>query len=111
MPLFSRKNKKNSLDSKEIISIYDFNSTERAECDRVSRAAWEKVLKDILNIDPRLLRGVEIHAADDCCPYCRKFKNKVFDFKNIPVLPHSGCTHKMGCRCTIYPMYKNKYTR
>jgi hypothetical protein len=73
---------------------------------KLGDAAWEKTLQDILNMGPGMVKGVEIHAADDCCPYCRKFKNKRFDLEHIPVLPHEGCTSEYGCRCTMYPIWK-----
>lgn len=61
----------------------------------------QEILRDRKNY-----RGVEIHTADDSCSHCRKLNNKIFDLDHIPELPHPGCTHKMGCRCTMYPIWK-----
>ena len=58
------------------------------------------------NLDRSIYIGVQIRTGDDCCPACKLTKDKVFDFEHIPVLPNPGCTHKYGCRCTMYPFSK-----
>lgn len=70
-----------------------------------SNDAIKKQYENILSVGKENLKGVQITAADDCCDYCKQFANKIFDLNNIPLLPHAGCTNKMGCRCNIFPIW------
>ena len=47
--------------------------------------------------------GVRILASHDSCPVCRSFEG-AYDFDNVPVLPHEGCSHPQGCRCHYAPV-------
>jgi hypothetical protein len=42
------------------------------------------------------IKGWEISAAKDCCPYCRKAAQKKFEKKDYPKVP----LH-LGCRCNV----------
>lgn len=42
-------------------------------------------------------------ASPDSCQECLGLAGRKFTFKDLPKIPHIGCTHKMGCRCDILP--------
>ena len=46
---------------------------------------------------------VRILAARDCCPVCRAYEG-AYEFGEVPILPHEGCSHEMGCRCFYAPV-------
>lgn len=47
--------------------------------------------------------GFEIMSATDACAFCRRFPRGPYGLDEGPEVPLDGCTHKMGCRCTILP--------
>jgi hypothetical protein len=88
----------------------DFNWNHRLDidttCSMLNRYAYiQWRLNDIRRMDKRYVRSVEIHAADNCCSYCKKYKDKKFDLDHIPELPNPNCTNKLGCRCDFYPIW------
>lgn len=44
---------------------------------------------------------VEILAAFESCPACRKLAKKRYALGAVPELPYEHCTHEMGCRCCL----------
>ena len=46
---------------------------------------------------------VRILANHDSCPVCRTFEG-AYDFDDVPLLPHEGCSHPQGCRCHYAPV-------
>ncbi|MCA9971958.1 MAG: hypothetical protein KC425_17160 [Anaerolineales bacterium] len=46
---------------------------------------------------------VRILAARDSCPVCKAFEG-AYEFDEVPELPHEGCSHPYGCRCTYAPI-------
>ncbi len=57
-----------------------------------------------------IIKGVMIQCAKDSCPTCRKHQGKMYRLTRldrIPELPIPGCTHEMGCRCTLIPVTKS----
>lgn len=75
-------------------------------CQMLNEYAFHQYRVQEILRDRKNYRGVEIHTADDSCSHCKKLRNKIFDLDHIPELPHPGCTHKFGCRCTMYPVWK-----
>lgn len=50
---------------------------------------------------------VEISGCGDgSCPACRKLGGKKYRVSQVPELPHPECTHEMGCRCMILPVFE-----
>jgi len=54
-----------------------------------------------------ILSGYEISATSDSCDACKQLARKRFRLSEPPPLPHVGCTHPKGCRCSIIPLLKN----
>lgn len=50
-----------------------------------------------------LATKVRILTHGDCCPYCKVMEG-VYDFENVPELPHDECSHYEGCRCFYAPV-------
>lgn len=50
-----------------------------------------------------VVTGYEILSPADSCEFCRSFPRGPYRLDEGPEIPHRGCTHKMGCRCTIIP--------
>ena len=57
--------------------------------------------------NPRVL-SVRINVAGDACPMCYESRG-TFQKDSVPVLPHEGCSHNMGCRCTYEPVLGEIY--
>jgi hypothetical protein len=47
-----------------------------------------------------VVKGVQVIAADDSCPACKRLDGKKYSLESAIELPHEHCTHEMGCRCT-----------
>ncbi len=60
------------------------------------KAALEK-------IQAGLATKVRILANRDSCPYCQAMEG-VYDFDEVPQLPHVECSHPDGCRCFYAPV-------
>jgi hypothetical protein len=43
-------------------------------------------------------------SADDSCQYCKDAERFMFPIQLSHPLPHAGCTHPYGCRCTLIPI-------
>lgn len=43
-------------------------------------------------------------ATKDSCPYCKDAERFMFPIQLAHPLPHAGCTHPYGCRCTLIPV-------
>jgi len=46
---------------------------------------------------------IRINAAGDACPLCYESRGE-FKKDEVPQLPHQGCSHALGCRCTYEPV-------
>lgn len=57
--------------------------------------------------NPRVV-SVRINVAADACPLCFEGRG-TFQKESVPVLPHEGCSHNMGCRCTYEPILSEIY--
>jgi len=57
--------------------------------------------------NPRVT-SVRINVAGDACPLCYESRG-TFPKDAIPVLPHEGCSHQHGCRCTYEPVLNDIY--
>ena len=62
--------------------------------------------RDLASYKEAGVKSIEILGSEDSCPFCLKSAKKRYSLKNCPELPHPGCTHKMGCRCTTVAGYK-----
>jgi ribosomal protein L40E len=63
-------------------------------------------LKNII-ANPRI-STVLVNAAGDCCPLCDNSRG-TFAKEAAPHLPHQGCSHEHGCRCTYEPILIDIY--
>jgi hypothetical protein len=52
----------------------------------------------------KVVKYVEILAAQDSCADCKKLTKKKCKLNEVPELPHEYCTHEKGCRCTRIPV-------
>jgi hypothetical protein len=52
--------------------------------------------------------SVRINVAGDACPLCYEARG-TFPKDAVPVLPHQGCSHQHGCRCTYEPVLNDIY--
>ncbi len=55
------------------------------------------------NIRGGLATKVRLLANRDSCPYCQAMEG-VYDFDNVPQLPHEECSYPDGCRCFYAPV-------
>lgn len=46
----------------------------------------------------------ELLAAPDSCAECTSLKGGLYAFEDVCPVPHTTCTHKMGCRCSPSPI-------
>lgn len=65
------------------------------------RRAEQKAALD--KIRGGLATKVRILANRDACPYCQAMEG-VYDFDDVPELPHEECSHPNGCRCFYAPV-------
>ncbi len=52
--------------------------------------------------------SVRINVAGDACPLCYESRG-TFPKDAVPALPHKGCSHQYGCRCTYEPVLNDIY--
>lgn len=57
--------------------------------------------------NPRVT-AVRINVANDACPLCYESRG-TFAKEAVPALPHEGCSHGLGCRCTYEPLLSEIY--
>ncbi len=57
--------------------------------------------------NPRVT-SIRINVANDACPLCYESRG-TFAKDAVPVLPHAGCSHERGCRCTYEPVLNEIY--
>jgi hypothetical protein len=57
--------------------------------------------------NPRVT-AVRINVANDACPLCYESRG-TFAKDVAPQLPHEGCSHTHGCRCTYEPVLSEIY--
>ncbi len=57
--------------------------------------------------NPRV-SAIRISVAGDACPLCYEARG-TFEKDAVPVLPHQGCSHALGCRCTYSPVLNDIY--
>ncbi|KGX99986.1 hypothetical protein Y023_3543 [Burkholderia pseudomallei A79D] len=50
-----------------------------------------------------VVEEVEIRSATGACNFCRQYRSGPYLIDESPEVPLRGCTHKMGCRCTLLP--------
>lgn len=50
-----------------------------------------------------LATKVRILTHRDSCPFCLAMEG-VYDFDDVPELPHEECSHPDGCRCFYAPV-------
>jgi len=46
---------------------------------------------------------IRINVAGDACPLCYESRG-TFEKNAVPSLPHEGCSHQLGCRCSYAPV-------
>jgi hypothetical protein len=46
---------------------------------------------------------IRISVAGDACPLCYESRG-TFAKEDVPRLPHEGCSHGLGCRCSYAPV-------
>jgi hypothetical protein len=51
---------------------------------------------------------IRINVAGDACPLCYESRG-TFSKDAVPRLPHEGCSHAKGCRCTYEPVLNDIY--
>lgn len=51
---------------------------------------------------------IRINVAGDSCPLCYESRG-TFEKDQVPTLPHEGCSHARGCRCTYEPVLNEIY--
>ena len=51
---------------------------------------------------------VRINVAGDACPLCYESRG-TFEKDAVPRLPHQGCSHALGCRCSYSPVLNEIY--
>jgi len=47
--------------------------------------------------------SIRISVAAGACPACYEARG-TFPKDSVPALPHQGCSHQYGCRCTYEPV-------
>lgn len=52
--------------------------------------------------NPRV-SAIRISVAAGSCPLCYEGRG-TFPKQAVPALPHEGCSHQYGCRCTYEPV-------
>ena len=57
--------------------------------------------------NPRVT-AIRINVANDACPLCYESRG-TFQKDAIATLPHEGCSHNHGCRCTYEPILGEIY--
>ncbi len=57
--------------------------------------------------NPRVT-SIRINVANDACPLCYESRG-TFVKEAVPALPHEGCSHGLGCRCTYEPVLSEIY--
>lgn len=57
----------------------------------------------LAKIKAGLATKVRILVGDHACPVCTTLEG-VYDFDDVPELPHEGCSHLDGCRCFYAPV-------
>ncbi len=63
----------------------------------------EKHAENLEKIKNGLATKVRILANRDSCPVCKALDG-AYRFEEVPVLPHEGCSHRDGCRCSYAPI-------
>jgi hypothetical protein len=51
---------------------------------------------------------VRIAVAEDACSSCQSSR-RTYPKDQVPALPHEGCSHEHGCRCTYQPVLNQMY--
>lgn len=51
---------------------------------------------------------IRISVAGDACLLCYESRG-TFEKDAVPSLPHEGCSHQLGCRCTYAPVLNEIY--
>jgi hypothetical protein len=59
-------------------------------------------------VDNPRVSSVRINVAGDACPLCYESRG-TFKKDAVPHLPHEGCSHANGCRCTYEPVLTDIY--
>jgi hypothetical protein len=57
--------------------------------------------------NPRV-SAIRITVAGDACPLCYESRG-TFEKNSVPLLPHQGCSHELGCRCAYEPVLNEIY--
>lgn len=57
--------------------------------------------------NPRVT-AVRINVANNACPMCYEARG-TFPKDKVATLPHEGCSHTHGCRCTYEPILGEIY--
>ena len=57
--------------------------------------------------NPRV-SAIRISVAGGACPSCYEARG-TFSKDTVPALPHEGCSHQHGCRCTYEPVLDEIY--
>ncbi|MCX6066258.1 MAG: hypothetical protein NT121_10970 [Chloroflexi bacterium] len=58
-------------------------------------------------VNPRVT-AIRVNVANDACPLCYESRG-TFPKDETPTLPHEGCSHNHGCRCTYEPILSEVY--
>ena len=66
------------------------------------RANHERTLESY-RANKDVIIAVEILAAQSSCDFCKSRVGR-YPLDSVPPLPHSECTHDMGCRCVYVPV-------
>ena len=51
---------------------------------------------------------IRISVAHDCCPACAAVQG-AHPKESVPILPVTGCSHGLGCRCFYEPVLTEIY--
>ena len=64
----------------------------------------EKHAENLVKIKNGLATKVRILANRDSCPVCKAYDGAYEFDEDVPILPHEGCSHPYGCRCSYAPV-------
>lgn len=81
----------------------NFAGVERFDDETAARMLvfYARSQRDIEDYRKAGISTVRVLGCNDSCSFCQRAMNKTYALATVPELPHPGCTHEMGCRCTL----------